>query len=118
MNLVLWSEEEDRRVNKEKVVDFAEGDEFYHDLESYGWDWFKALDLPEAPQRRYYSKMKVKQADGNGFLVEDLDIPTSRGVKTVKWRPSDFLRLANKDIPENGIRITKRLIQEHGIMRR
>ena len=62
--------------------------------------------------------MKVKQEDGNGFLVEDLDIPTSRGVNTVKWRPSDFLRLANKDIPENGIRITKQLIQEHGIMRR
>lgn len=56
------SEEEDRRVNKEKVVDFAEGDEFYHDLESYGWDWYRSLDLPKAPEKRYYSKMKVRQA--------------------------------------------------------
>ena len=39
-----------------------------------------------------------------------------RKIKTVKWRPSDFLRLANKDIPENGIRITKQLIQKHGVV--
>jgi len=74
--------------------------------------------LPKAPEKRYYSKIKVRQADGTGFLVEDLDIPTSRERKTVKWRPSDFLRLANRGIPEGGVRITKQLIQEFGIMRR
>jgi len=73
------TDEEDRRVNREQVVNFAEGDEFYHDLESYGWDWYKNLNPPEDPQKWYYSKMKVKQADGNGFLVEDLEYSYFQG---------------------------------------
>ena len=68
--------------------------EFYQDLESYGWDRYKDLSLPEAPQKRYYSKMIVRQQAGNGYSVEDLDVPTSRTNKIVNWRPSDSLTKA------------------------
>ena len=84
-------------------------------LETYGWDWYKELNLPEAPQKRYYSKFKVGSKEGNGYLVEDLDIPSDRVHKAVKWLASDFLRFANKETPDGGQRISRDLVVTHKV---
>ena len=84
-------------------------------LETYGWDWYRELNLPEAPQKRYYSKFKVGSKEGNGYLVEDLDIPSDRVHKAVKWLASDFLRFANKEIPDGGQRISRDLVVTHKV---
>ena len=106
------AEREERLVNQDQIFDYQAGDYFYQDLETYGWDWYRDLNLPEAPQRRYYSKFKVGSNDENGYLVEDLDIPTDREHKAVKWLASDFLRFANKEIPDGGQRISRDLVRK------
>ena len=63
-------------------------------------------------RKRYYSKFKVGSKEGNGYLVEDLDIPSDRVHKAVKWLASDFLRFANKEIPDGGQRISRDLIRK------
>ena len=98
-----------------QIFDFQPGDYFYQDLETYGWDWYRELNLPEAPQKRYYSKFKVGSKEGDGYLVEDLDIPSDRVHKAVKWLASDFLRFANKEIPDGGQRISRDLVVTHKV---
>ena len=109
------AEKDEADVNRDQIFDFQPGDYFYQDLETYGWDWYKELNLPEAPQKRYYSKFKVGSKEGNGYLVEDLDIPSDRVHKAVKWLASDFLRFANKEIPDGGQRISRDLIVTHKV---
>ena len=106
------AEEDEKLADRDQVFDFQTGDYFYQDLETYGWDWYRDLNLPEAPQKRYYSKFRVGSRDGNGYLVEDLDIPTDRVHKAVKWLASDFLRFANKEIPDGGQRISRDFVKE------
>ena len=106
------AEKDERLVHQDQIFDYQAGDYFYQDLETYGWDWYRDLNLPEAPQRRYYSKFKVGSKDENGYLVEDLDIPTDREHKAVKWLASDFLRFANKEIPDGGQRISRDLVRK------
>ena len=109
------AEKDEADVNKDQIFDFQPGDYFYQDLETYGWDWYRELNLPEAPQKRYYSKFKVGSKEGNGYLVEDLDIPSDRVHKAVKWLASDFLRFANKEIPDGGQRISRDLVVTHKV---
>ena len=53
------AEEDERLANRDQIFDFQTGDYFYQDLETYGWEWYRDLNLPDAPQKRYYSKFKV-----------------------------------------------------------
>ena len=112
-----WAERESQ-INTRGAFEGIVNDTFYHDMESYGTQWFQGLDLPGVPEQRYYSQIKVIKREGNHLVVKDMDIPTSRSRDEEYWlRPSDAMNLANRTLPDNGRRISSNLVNSKNIVR-
>ena len=107
-------QENDRIVNQHGNIELKIGDTFYHDLESYGSEWYKKLKLPNTPEQRYYTLYEVLgKAPGKGisYTVRDRDLEG----KDFWFRPVDFRNLVNKVIPIGGVRLSPQLITKHKI---
>ena len=112
-----WAERESQ-INTRGAFEGIVNDTFYHDMESYGTQWFQGLDLPGVPEQRYYSQIKVIKREGNHLVVQDMDIPTSHSRDEEYWlRPSDVMNLANRTLPDNGRRISSNLVNSKNIVR-
>ena len=72
--------------------------------------------MPGVPERRYYSQFKVIRKEGNYLVVQDMDVPINNRANPEVWfRPVDMLWLANKAIPDEGVRISRELIRKKRI---
>ena len=112
-----WAERESQ-INTRGAFEGIVNDTFYHDMESYGTQWFQGLDLPGVPEQRYYSQIKVIKREGNHLVVKDMDIPTAHSRDEEYWlRPADVMNLANRTLPDNGRRISSNLVNSKNIVR-
>ena len=107
-------QENDQIVNMQGTIELKVGDVFYHDLESYGTVWYHKLQLPDTPERRYYTLYEIVKKDSAksiSYTVKDKDLEG----RDFSFRPVDFHNLANKVIPPSGVRLSPQLIKKCNI---
>ena len=108
--------QEESNINRLNRFTYEVDEYFYHDMESYGTVWFQKLNLPGVPETRYYSQFKVLRRERKHLVVQDMDIPVGNRASLEVWfRPVDMLWLANRTIPEKGVRISRELIRSKKI---
>ena len=112
----LVEAQEETNINRLNRFTYEVDEYFYHDMESYGTVWFQKLNLPGVPETRYYSQFKVLRRERKHLVVQDMDIPVGNRASSGVWfRPVDMLWLANRTIPEKGVRISRELIRSKKI---
>ena len=115
--LLLTKEQEqenDRIVNQNGNIELKVGDTFFHDLESYGSEWYRKLKLPNTPEQRYYTVYEILEKPPGksiAYIVRDKDLEG----KDFEFRPVEFRNLVNRAIPTGGVRLSPQLITKHKI---